>query len=357
MNRKALHFGGGALGRGLVVPFLEEAGFDVVIADIDQKLVDALNENQGYELVQTDNKEKVKKICIEKAVLFDASKDELREALEQAEVITTSVRKENLKYVAALFDKVLDPSAKKLVICAENVEKSGEYFKSLMADNENNKGENLFIPDTVVDRICASMWPESLQIMTETFGEFGYDAHVYQGQLDPIKEMDDLNRAFVRKRLLVNTYSDASCFLGMAKGDRYLFEAIEDRKVQEELEPYFNAFEQVLTRKYGYTADEIAEWKKLYHKRLGNPEILRDISTVARSLWAKLKVEERFLLPIVELKEIGGEIAEPLKALLYMIEESCGESPKELEAHLKELWCGCETGREIYREARKILER
>lgn len=357
MNKKALHFGAGALGRGLVVPFLKEAGFEVTIADIDQKLIDALNENQGYELVQTDNKEAVKKIEITKATLFDAGNVELREALVQAEVITTSVRKENLKYVAALFDEILDPSAKKIVLCAENIERSGEYFKSLMAKNKKNKGENLVVPDTVVDRICSSMWPENLQILSEDFGEFGYDANVYQGELGPIEGKGNLNRAFVRKRLLVNTYSDASCFLGMAKGDKYLYEAIIDKDVQSELDPYFHAFEQVLIQKYEYTAEEIAKWKKLYQSRLANPEILRDISTVARSLWAKLKVEERFLLPIIELKAIGGDITEPLKALLYMIEQSCGKTLEELKSQLEETWCDCEMGQQIYEEALKIIEK
>ena len=355
MEKIAVHFGGGALGRGLAVPFLTEAGYQVVIADIDEKLIRALNEKRGYELVQTDNTDKVKWISIEKAVLFDAENAELKKYLDQAEVITTSVRKENLKYVADLFDKVLNPEDEKLILCAENVENSGAYFKKLMKNNDRNTGENLRIPDTVVDRICSSQWPESLEILSEEFGEFGFDQAVYPESLGPIEAKNDLERAFVRKRLLVNTFSDASCFLGMAKGKKYLFEAIMDEDTQQELAPYFNAFEKILVQKYGYTSDEIIEWKKLYHKRLANPEILRDISTVARSLWAKLKLEERFLLPIIELYDMEEDIAPALASLMRMIIASCQEDKETLKERLKESWCINEMGKSVYEAAEKIM--
>ncbi|WP_346683776.1 hypothetical protein [Anaerostipes butyraticus] len=356
MKKTALHFGGGALGRGLTVPFLEEAGYEVVIADIDRELVEALNKERGYPLVQTDKKDKQKWIPIKKAVLFDAEDPELREALTQVEVITTSVRKENLRYVADLLDQLLSPEDRKLVLCAENVENSGTYFKQLMEHNTDNKGENLLIPDTVVDRVCSSQWPDSLEILSEEFGEFGFDQSIYPHSLGPIEAKKDLERAFVRKRLLVNTFSDASCFLGMAKGKKYLYEAVTDEETQRELTPYFGAFEKILVQKYQYTPEEVADWKKLYHKRLANPEILRDIKTVARGLWEKLKPEERFLLPITELYKMHEDIEPALTALLHMIRESCQEDTETMKKHLKETWCVNETGETIYRTAVKILE-
>lgn len=356
MKKTALHFGGGALGRGLTVPFLEEAGYEVIIADIDQKLIEALNKERGYPLMQTDKTDGRKWIPIKKAVLFDAADPELKEALHQAEVITTSVRKENLGYVAEFLDQCLDPAQEKLILCAENVENAGVYFKRLMSQNHNQKGENLLIPDTVVDRICSSKWPECLEILSEEYGEFGFDQKVYSKSLGPIEAKENLEKAFVRKRLLVNTYSDASCFLGMAKGKRFLYQAIADEEIQRELKPYFDSFEKILIRKYGYTPDEIIQWKKLYHKRLANPEILRDIQTVARGLWEKLKPEERFLLPMIELYKLEEDIVPALTSMLHMIEASCQEDPKTMKEQLKKIWSVSPMGASIYREAVKILE-
>lgn len=327
MSKIAVHFGGGALGRGLVVPFLEEAGFEVIVVDIDKNLLKALNDNDGYILNVTDVPEKTRKIHIKAAVDFDASNKILKEYLKKAQVITTSVRKENLGYVADILVKILDEDDEKLILCAENIERSGKYFKQILEKKTEKHYDNFYIPDTVVDRICASKWP--------------------------IKAFDDLERAFVRKRLLVNTYCDACCFLGKSKGDQYLSEAVVNERVQSELKDYFDTFEQVLEENYLYTTEEIRQWKQLYQKRLSNPKIRRDLDTVARGLWNKLGYSERFLLPIIQLIELGNSIEEPMKALCHMIIECEGkENTKE---KLQQLWSVNEIGQQIYQCAEKYI--
>lgn len=353
MSKTAVHFGGGALGRGLVVPFLEEAGFEVVVVDIDKNLLKALNDNDGYTLNVTDVPEKTRKIHVKAAVDFDASNETLKTYLKEAEVITTSVRKENLGYVADILIKILDENDKKLILCAENVERSGEYFKKILKEKTEKEYKGFLIPDTVVDRICASKWPESLELLTEDFGEFGFEKIAGTTAMGPIEAFDDLERAFVRKRLLVNTYCDACCFLGKSKGDRFLSEAVVDEAVQEELKDYFDTFETVLKKKYLYTAEEMRQWKQLYQKRLSNPKIRRDLDTVARGLWNKLGYSERFLLPIIQLMELGESIEKPMKALCHMIIECEGKD--NVKEKLQELWSVNETGKQIYQCAEKYI--
>lgn len=353
MSKIAVHFGGGALGRGLVVPFLEEAGFEVIVVDIDKNLLKALNDNDGYILNVTDVPEKTRKIHVKAAVDFDASNTILKEYLKKAQVITTSVRKENLGYVADILVKILDENDEKIILCAENIERSGKYFKQILEKKTEKHYDNFYIPDTVVDRICASKWPESLELLTEDFGEFGFEKNDKTNTMGPIKAFDDLERAFVRKRLLVNTYCDACCFLGKSKGDQYLSEAVVNEDVQSELKEYFDTFEKVLEEKYLYTANEIRQWKQLYQKRLSNPKIRRDLDTVARGLWNKLGYSERFLLPIIQLIELGDSIEEPMKALCHMIIECGGkENTKE---KLQQLWSINEIGQQIYQYAEKYI--
>lgn len=354
MEKTAVHFGGGALGRGLVVPFLENAGYEVVVVDIDAALLEALNQEHGYPLNVTDVPEKSRFIPVKEAVEFSASNESLRTYLKEAEVITTSVRKENLKYVVDVISQVFDENDKKTILCAENVEKAGTFFRSLLNKSSGKEFKNLIIPDTVVDRICASKWPESLELLTEDFGEFGFEKTGNQESIGDIHAEDDLERAFVRKRLLVNTYCDASCFLGKSKGKKYLSEAVSDEEVQEELKPYFDTFQKILIDKYQYTKEEIETWTSLYKKRLSNPAIKRELETVARGLWSKLSYQERFLLPIIQLIEMGENIEAPLKALCHMI-ESCSEE-ENISEKLKELWDVNPTGTQIYQQAEKFFQ-
>lgn len=49
-----VHFGGGALGRGLVVPLLVQSGCEVVLVDVDEKLLYEIKDQHGYSLLVTD---------------------------------------------------------------------------------------------------------------------------------------------------------------------------------------------------------------------------------------------------------------------------------------------------------------
>lgn len=355
MEKIAVHFGGGALGRGLVVPFLMEAGFDVVIVDVNKELLDELKKNKEYFLEITDYPEHSRVIKIKDAVELSVSNQILSQYLARAEIITTSVRKENLPAVAEILSKALHENDKKIVLCAENIENSGDYFKSLIETVSHHKYKNFMIPNTVVDRICSSKWPESTNIMTESYGEFGFEKGEIQESLKNIKAVDDLEKAFIRKRLLVNTYCDMCCFFGKIRKKKYLSDAVTDQEVQKEVKPYAETFKTILVKKYHYTEDEIDQWICLYQKRLANPAIKRELETVARGLWQKLKYSERFLLPILLLDDMGEDTEEALRTLCHMIDLSTEGDPSEKLCKLQKLWAVKIQGEKIYQRATKYF--
>ena len=63
---KALHFGGGNIGRGFIGKILAEAGYEVVFADINMTVIDRLNQDHGYTVhvvgEGVDQKETVKNV-------------------------------------------------------------------------------------------------------------------------------------------------------------------------------------------------------------------------------------------------------------------------------------------------------
>jgi len=46
--KKAIQFGAGNIGRGFIGLVLEQAGYHVVFADINQQMIDRLNADKGY---------------------------------------------------------------------------------------------------------------------------------------------------------------------------------------------------------------------------------------------------------------------------------------------------------------------
>ena len=50
MEKLALHFGAGNIGRGFIAPVLQENNFRVIFVDIDEKLINKINKQKKYDL-------------------------------------------------------------------------------------------------------------------------------------------------------------------------------------------------------------------------------------------------------------------------------------------------------------------
>ena len=49
---RAIHFGAGNIGRGFIGAVLQDAGYFVTFADVNQDLIDKLRSSDGYDLVE-----------------------------------------------------------------------------------------------------------------------------------------------------------------------------------------------------------------------------------------------------------------------------------------------------------------
>lgn len=363
MTKTVVHFGGGALGRGLVVPLLDSSDYEVVLVDVDEKLLEKINQDKGYMIDVTDETEEKRKqfISVKDTVSSISENEKLNAYLNEVDTVTTAVRKENLIHVVRSLLNGLDGSKKTTIICAENIENVSKYFNELLLEaaltqDQKQVAESLVIPDTIVDRICSAKWPEEIQVNTEKFHELAVDkAVVADSGIELIPAIGNIAGAFTRKRLMVNTYADASSFMALARGKNYLHEAILDEDIQAELKPYFDSFKILLEKKYNYSTEELKKWQEIYKKRLSNSEIKRELSSVARNMWQKMTLKERFIWPLYELLDLGVDVENSIIVLIKMIQLNSKESNEEISKKLKELWDQNEKGHQLYVKAQKYL--
>ena len=120
-----------------------------------------LNRNNGYTLHIRDEESRDVFVRDLMPVLLEGE-NELLEWLAEA-TVTTSVRRENLKYVAPVIREAWgnQNNKQRCVICCENVEGVGSYFRELLLsfarnDDDRCRLNEVQIPDTIVDRICAA---------------------------------------------------------------------------------------------------------------------------------------------------------------------------------------------------------
>lgn len=372
MNTKTvLHFGGGALGRGLVIPLLYQSGKDVILVDTDASLLDILKQENAYTLHISDEVEERRRQCIKlKKVLSSIENaEEVHNTLKDIDIVTTSVRRENLIHVARTLVSAWGDGdcSNKRVICCENVENVGEYVKELLASlaqDEKERAElaKIIVPNTIVDRICATSIDDKALITSEIFHECSVECHVLPDtNIQYITSVDNIQGHFYRKRYLLNAYADAICFLALSKHMTYLYEAASNKEINERILPYIQLLRNLLDVRYGITLEESAMWFTKYQQRLANPHIPRALDTVARNLWTKLTIDERFVRPLMELQEEGIDIHEGLLFIKELIDAdneqtSMKKTKEQILEQLRNLWNHDKTGKELYEAMQCIYE-
>lgn len=351
MKNIVIHFGGGALGRGLVIPLLYESHKAVVLVDTNKELIKKLSLAKSYSLdISDDPIERIHQIKLHDVLSSIEDKERLLCYLREATIVTTSVRRENLKYVAPVIAEAwrTQPRGDRCVICCENVEGVGSYFQELLikeatSDEEIENLRKIRIPDTIVDRICAA-GVDIMNITSERFHECSVDQAILPDTgIDMITSTENLQGHFYRKRYLLNAYADSISFLAKARGLHYLYEAASDPEINQLAAPYMKLLVRLLKLNYQIEEKEALQWMEIYRSRLSNSEIPRELSTVARSLWTKLTITERFIQPLIQLMEKGEDIREGLDFVMLLIQselDSNGEEMRsdELLKKLKELW-------------------
>lgn len=358
-QKKVVHFGAGALGRGLVVPLLHNSGCSIILADTNPCLLSVIREQHGYHLNISDaDDDRIRNIPIEDIVSPVDDEQKLINYLRDVAVITTSVRRENLKHVARVLAKAWgnEQNENRMVLCCENIENVGVFFKELLLNSaqtsqERENLDSIRIPDTIVDRICAS--GDTIDLVTsEQFYECSVDQRVVADTgITMIPAVADITSHFYRKRYLLNTYADTISFLGKGRGFSYVYEVAQHTEINEEIEPYLKLLKILLYKKYNISREECDTWSSTYRKRLSNANIPRKLDTVARNLWAKLTLEERFLCPLVELMRLDIDIKPGLAVVHKIIEEANKEeclTIVQLRKQLETIWCINEDGKGIY---------
>ncbi|MEG0274332.1 MAG: mannitol dehydrogenase [Longicatena sp.] len=364
MNDKVFHFGGGALGRGLVVTLLYESGKQVILVDTCEEMILQLKNTKSYTVdISDDRKQRFHEIKLEDVISSITEYEKLMQVLQEVDTVTTSVRRENLIYIARTLVEAWGTydCKSKCVICCENVENVGSYFKKLLSEATSSEIEKAYIqeiqcPDTIVDRICATSGENAMQITSELFHECCVDKNTLENtNIKYITSVDNIEGHFYRKRYLLNAYADSISFLAKEKGLSFLYEAAQSNKINELVSPYITLLFTLLDKRYSICEEESKEWFATYKNRLSNQEIPRELSTVARNLWAKLTLDERFVSPLIELKKLGIDVTQGLQFVAKLIEsERNGEDYTSFWqnslAKLKQCWGVNDYGKQLYQE-------
>lgn len=313
MERIAIQFGAGNIGRGFIAQLFHESGFEVVFVEAVPALVDEINRRKRYTIhIVGDGTQEVEITNI-RAIHSEKTKQVAQE-VARAEIACTAVGVNVLKQVAPSLARGIalrsqNPDAPPLnVLICENQLDADQILRSavlehLPAELRAYVDSHVGFVLCVVSRMVPLMTPaerrtDPLAIKVEAYKRLPVDAKAIKGDLPPIVGVEPVENflGHVERKLFVHNAAHAILgYLGWLKGYTYVHEAMADEQIRSMLGESMQEVGEALIRKHGFSREEMQEYlTDLYH-RFENAALGDTIARVARDPERKLRPDDRLV--------------------------------------------------------------
>ena len=302
---RAVQFGAGNIGRGLVGYVLRRSGYDLTFVDVVDEVVRHLNALGRYPVrILISGGERLETIDNVHA-LHAADVEAVVGAVAGAQLVTTAVGAGVLPAVADPIREGLrrHPAAAINVIACENLLGNSTRLRALV---EGEAGSTVpawaGFPDCVVDRIVTgSNDPQQLAVTVEESFEFLVARGGWVGdvrRIEGVSCVEDLEPFRVRKLWLVNGLHAAVAYLGAHRGYRVIDEAMQDRVIRQIAEGAAAEAAAALRHRYpAFAREELSTYAGRSLARFRDPRLRDPIARVARDPLRKLGAGERLCGP------------------------------------------------------------
>ncbi|MBT1001261.1 mannitol-1-phosphate 5-dehydrogenase [Paenarthrobacter sp. DKR-5] len=314
---RAVHFGAGNIGRGFVGLLLHQGGFHVVFADVAEALIDQLRAADSYQVHTVGEDSATLTVDDFSALNSGTAEDDVVQEIAGADVVTTAVGPNILRFVAPVIARGLaaraDGAAPLQVMACENAINATDLLaeeirKAYPADAPALEGRAVFA-NTAVDRIVPNQEPgQGLDVTVETFFEWAVERGPFKGaepDIPGVTWVEDLAPYIERKLFTVNTGHATSAYFGFAAGHEKISDALADPAVAAKVRAVLEETKALLVAKHGFAEAEQEAYVQKILTRFANPYLPDTVVRVGRAPLRKLSRHERFIGPAAELAERG----------------------------------------------------
>ncbi|PKH23664.1 mannitol-1-phosphate 5-dehydrogenase [Enterobacterales bacterium CwR94] len=343
---KALHFGAGNIGRGFIGKLLADAGIELVFADVNQVVLDALNARGEYPVRVVGEQEKTEIVTGVSAV--NSTSDDIITLIAEVDLVTTAVGPQILERIAGSVAKGLakrrDNGIERPlnIIACENMVRGtsqlkGHVMKALPEQYHAWVDAHVGFVDSAVDRIVPPSEAgnnDPLEVTVETFSEWIVDKTQFVGELPhiPGMELTDNLMAFVERKLFtLNTGHAITAYLGVQAGLNTIRDAILDQQIRAVVQGAMEESGAVLIKRYGFDADKHSAYIQKILGRFENPFLKDDVERVGRQPLRKLSAGDRLIKPTLGTLEYGLPHANLVTGIAAAMHYRSEEDPQAQE--------------------------
>ena len=316
--KKAVHFGAGNIGRGFIGLLLSQAGYHVTFVDVAAPLVDDINTLGKYN-VQIFGEADKTLVTNVSAINSNENLDALLDAIVDADIVTTAIGPNILKFIApniakGLVKRVAVNKTPLNIIACENMVGGSTVLKNFVYENlpDEVKPEVqklIGFPDAAVDRIVPLQKnDEKLLVKVEQYAEWDVDSKGVVGEIPAINGMtlvDNLGAYIERKLFTVNTGHASIAYLAYQKGYTDMSTAMRDDEIVAAARAVWAETSALLIDKYGFDPAVHGKYVATTETRFKNPNLSDEVTRVARGPKRKLSAADRLVSPATQLLERG----------------------------------------------------
>lgn len=325
INKKAVQFGAGNIGRGFIGAVLSRAGYHVTFADVNEAVVGRIDADGCYTVRIMDTV--CEEIRISDISAVDSRSEALSQEIAEAELVTTAVGLGVLPRIAGAIAAgivrrmELGVERPLNVIACENGLRASSQLREAVTGclDEAQRAyceQWVGFPDCSVDRIVPPLTSKNpIDVFVERFYEWNVERQAFKGpvpEIDGMNPADDLLAYIERKLFTLNTGHAIAAYLGHMKGYETICESVSDEWIRRIVRGAMRESGEGLVRRYGF--DHEAHWAYI-DKILGrfmNPYLCDDVKRVGREPLRKLSRNDRLVRPLLTAREYGIETPELL---------------------------------------------
>jgi mannitol-1-phosphate 5-dehydrogenase len=309
-REKIVVFGAGATGRGHVGLLAWQAGHEIVFVERRTEIVQPLREAGRYTVNLCGRG--ASRVDVSGFRIFDSrNRRAVAEEIAGARLVLTAVLAQNLEDVSETLAMAVAAHRRQrrtlpvnCIACENMMDSSsilGRFVEArLSSGNQAYSRQHFGFPDCMISRVVPQPEGDPLVLIAENHNEWTVRREEFKGPKLALDAMDlvDNQTARLERKLLIHNGGHAVCgYLAFHRGIRYIHEAVADPAVAECAGGALKEMGEVVRRKHGFSAEDIAAYIENFIERGSIPEMRDEVLRVVRDPIRKLSPRERLVAP------------------------------------------------------------
>ncbi|MDR2629831.1 MAG: hypothetical protein LBC60_02800 [Spirochaetaceae bacterium] len=237
-------YGAGNIGRGFIGQLFAASGYEVTFIDVAEPIIDGINREGRYPVRLLSDSGSVDRWIEGVKAVNGRDTEKAAEAIAAADIMATAVGVRVLPFIAPVIAEgikkrfVKNENCLNIIIC-ENLIDAHKMLEKLIKENLNEHEQGLFdkhigLVEASIGRMVPIQTQEMqdgnpLRICTETYGFLPVDKDAFKGDIPHIEGMCPFSQFdfYIQRKLFIHNMGHAvASYLGMLRGDDYLYQAI-----------------------------------------------------------------------------------------------------------------------------------